>query len=812
MDFKMNAVLSAMLLTLAVPAAQAAADNSKDKKSKDDKNIEQIVVTGAAGRGMRRTETSYSVTTLSGAEIERQAPKSTADLFKSTPGVWVESSGGQGGANIFVRGFASSGDAAFTTVQLDGMPIFPPSTLSFLENSTLFRLDDTVQRMEALRGGPNPVFSNGQPGVTFNFIQKKGTDIPEGSIKATVTDYGSRRIDGYYAGPLSKDWYISMGGFYRTSDGIRDTQYPADQGGQFSVKLTHDLENGQLNLWARKTNDKDVWLLPIPVVETSGGDIKEYPGFNAGTGTLYGNDTRLAELEVAPGQSIRRDMSDGRGINFSLIGGSLDLDLANDWSLLEKFTFSSGDADSMGLVPADAPMSASTYLASKISQANDGGTVENAAGSAATTGSFTYASSGDAMTNMNQQVMTAGWWSVQKKIKSFSNDLRLVKKINDQHTVTMGMFFTDYSSKDLWYLGNNMLLTAQPHAQRLNLVLDNGVKATHNGFEGAPFYDVNASYNGRNTALFLAEQWKVTDRFKLDFGYRWENQKIDATLEGNDTGVDLDGNPTTLYDNNAAVLNGNFRGLNYNNSETAWTAGANYLLNDAGDTSVFARINSGFKMPQFDDLRDGTTNTQDINQYELGYKHMGDAYSAYATVFYTDFSGLPFQNFINGQNVVRIGGAKALGVELEGNVSVTENFSVALTSTLQNAKLKNFGDVTDNQVMRQPKIQLRLTPSYVMDFNWGWMRFYGTYSYYGKRYSDLENQQVLPSFKKLDAGVVANIGDHVKVQLTGDNLTNTIGLTEGNPRVLGSGANADGVILARPILGRSFSLSMSYSF
>ena len=49
-----------------------------------------------------------------------------------------------------------------------------------------------------------------------------------------------------------------------------------------------------------------------------------------------------------------------------------------------------------------------------------------------------------------------------------------------------------------------------------------------------------------------------------------------------------------------------------------------------------------------------------------------------------------------------------------------------------------------------------------------------------------------------------------EVVLTGDNLTDEIGLTEGNPRTLGS--QGAGVILARPILGRSFRLSVGYRF
>lgn len=73
----------------------------------------------------------------------------------------------------------SEGDAPFVTMQLDGSPLFPPPSLSFLENSTLFRVDDTVERMEVLRGGSSPIFSNGQPGLTVNFIQKKARTNPK---------------------------------------------------------------------------------------------------------------------------------------------------------------------------------------------------------------------------------------------------------------------------------------------------------------------------------------------------------------------------------------------------------------------------------------------------------------------------------------------------------------------------------------------------------------------------------------------------------------------------------------------------------
>ncbi|MEX0735745.1 MAG: Plug domain-containing protein, partial [Steroidobacteraceae bacterium] len=52
--------------------------------------LEEVVVTGTAGGfGTARQDASFAVTTIQAEEIERLSPQSTADLFKSIPGVWV---------------------------------------------------------------------------------------------------------------------------------------------------------------------------------------------------------------------------------------------------------------------------------------------------------------------------------------------------------------------------------------------------------------------------------------------------------------------------------------------------------------------------------------------------------------------------------------------------------------------------------------------------------------------------------------------------------------------------------------------------
>jgi outer membrane receptor protein involved in Fe transport len=71
-------------------------------------NLEALVVTGTATE-TRKVEATYSVTNLSDAQIEEKAPQSTAELLEVVPGFYVESSGGQGGNNVWARGIPQDG-------------------------------------------------------------------------------------------------------------------------------------------------------------------------------------------------------------------------------------------------------------------------------------------------------------------------------------------------------------------------------------------------------------------------------------------------------------------------------------------------------------------------------------------------------------------------------------------------------------------------------------------------------------------------------------------------------------------------------
>ncbi|MDB5755839.1 MAG: TonB-dependent receptor, partial [Massilia sp.] len=417
--------------------------------------IQQVVVTGtASARGTRKIDTSFSITTATEEQLKAASPSSTADVLKLVPGVYAESTGGQSGANIEVRGFPSGSDSPFVSVQLNGNPIYPVPVLSFFEGSSAFRLDDTVERVEVLRGGPSTIYSVGQPGATMNFILKKGDDTPEGTIRLSTGTGQLRRIDGFYSGKLGDGWYGSIGGFYRRTQGVRDPQFPADDGGQLSATLTRKLDQGELNLYVRSTRDKNAFYTGVPLISSDNGrTITPFPGFDPLTGTLMSNEMRHFTIDAAPGKTLQRDLAEGRGMKATVLGAEYGQNF-NGWEVSNKANYFNGDLNTISMFTGNNPLSAAEYLAAANRSFNPTAPV--------TSGSMTFVHGG--AVNPTQQVVQAGLWSVEKKLKSFTDEFRISKELVKNHTATAGLYYANYKSDDVWYLGNSHLMTATPNA------------------------------------------------------------------------------------------------------------------------------------------------------------------------------------------------------------------------------------------------------------------------------------------------------------------------------------------------------------
>ncbi len=608
--------------------------------------------------------------------------------------------------------------------------------------------------MEALRGGPNPVISNGQPGLTTNFLLKEGSDDTEGLIKYSTSDYGLQRVDGVLSGSLAEDLYFMVGGYFKSSPGVRDAGFDAEEGQQFTINLTKELDNGKINFYTRITDDHGVWYLPAPLnVDTVDNEYVQ-----------IGTNNRQATVQYGPNNTSEAfDFGDGRGWNGSVTGGSIDLSFGNGWDLVDRFIYTKGDADTYGLVPNGDP--------TQLSNVADSGSTATGA----VTGTE-YAGS-----TMVQQI---GRWVVKKQIESFTNDFILTKTFEDV-SVTAGYYNSTFKAKDWWTLGNQAYHVVESGGEMLT-----GIDCNDNQDSCGWNYDINSIGEGTTQALYTAISYEISDDLTIDAGLRGENHQIEYTVDEG-----LDGKIT--------------KAVSYDESSTAWTVGANWMFAD--QMGVFARINDGSKMPYFDDFRDnfgayesGEDLIKEVSQYELGYKLVDDYFELFATLF---------MNEVKGDTFVRQPGApgeiltnEAYGIEIDFNYFNDNGFSVNLNSTIQETEITESPTNEGNEAQRQPGWQVRVTPSYDIELDNGmYATLYGTISAVGERYANNENTVTLDGYEKVDLGVLFNFTDEVQVQLAVSNLTDEEGLTEGDPR---SSISSNG----RYILPRSIDLSLSYAF
>jgi hypothetical protein len=429
--------------------------------------------------------------------------------------------------------------------------------------------------------------------------------------------------------------------------------------------------------------------------------------------------------------------------------------------------------------------------------------------------------------------MTNGFWVVDKQLQSFTDDLRFTFQVVPDNNLTVGAYFAAYSSDDTWYLGNNELMTATPNASLINLTLNNGAMISSNGLTSASTTTVIDRFQGTNYALFGSDSWRI-GQWLLDGGFRVEQQKVDGTIE-NTSLENLSTNPLSLYNQGVSVPNGTW--LTYNCDETlalgnehpcdqfkktkgSGAVGATYEITQ--HMSVYGRADQGAHFPSFDDLRNGTPQTESIRNYQLGYRVQTNILYADVDVFHRTFSGVPFQQFVttstSSENLVFTYGVKSTGIDYVARLEPIQNLSFSITGNWQDSTYTNIiapgGAGADGNVLqRQPRFQTRFTPAYDIPMSWGDLRAFLTYSYIGLRYSDPGNAQVLPSYQTLDAGIVADIGKHFEVRLQGTNLTNTLGITEQDARAAsGTSGAAGGFALGRPIFGREENLGVKYKF
>lgn len=801
-------------------------------------NMETLLVTGTSTE-TRKVEATYSVTNVSDDEITERAPESTADLLDVVPGFYVESSGGQGGNNVWARGIPQDGGFRYVAFYEDGLPVFESPELAFTNVDLLFRTDLTTRTLEAVRGGSASIFASNAPGGLINFISHTGGDELAGKARVQVADYNMFRTDINYGGPIGEDWRFNLGGFYRADQGVRDPDFPANRGGQLKFNLTRLLDNGYVRFHAKYMNERNIFYLPIPLQNP--GDPTGIPGFDPNFGTMTSNDAARVKIptpvpapgggETGIGEILDRNLKDGMNPEYRAFGAEGSFELGNDWTVENAFRFTSADVQFNAIFSVNSPVDAVAFAQGKADELG-GEDFE-----------YRFKSSGapfnPSSANGNGLVVESGWWTVTKPLRNFVNNFSVTKRWFEDidNELTFGIYYSEYSADEFW-LFNNVLQEVRdaPRLLELDILEADGdfvTSVTRNGFTRYGDLYVNHSGDANVYAGYIQDTWKPDERWTIDAGARLEYMDVNGSVEDTES-FDL-GFDDTVADDGVNFGTGTFRSYSFDFDEFAYSIGVGYMFSE--QFGLFGRWTDGFRMPDFEQWifsrnEDGTIaqgEAEDVKQAEIGVKYGSPNLGIFATAFWSQLTDVFFSDEVvvdgNLVTAARFADTETIGIETEVVFLPVPEVELSWRGTLQQPEYTGLEldpsfpfelppdlDFDGNQIRRLPEIISQTKISYQFPETAGNLKIWGSWNYTDERFVDDANNVILPDYHVLGAGAAIDISPNVTLNLVGRNLGNAIGLTEGNPRegqVVGSQQD---IFMARPILGRNAQLSLTYSF
>jgi outer membrane receptor protein involved in Fe transport len=805
-DGSVTVTVSYIGLATEKKTANVSGNTTLDFQLQDDsKVLEEVVVTGVVNP-RAKIKSSVSITTLDVKQVEQSAPRSTAEIFRTIPGIRSESSGGEGNANISVRGVPiSSGGSKYLQIQEDGLPVLLYGDIAFATADIFTRFDRNIAKIEAIRGGSASTLSSNSPGGIINFISKTGKTEGGSMVTSFGLDYNDFRTDLEYGARIGDGLYFHAGGFYRTGEGVRSPGFTANNGGQFKMNLTKEFENGSVTVYAKFLNDRAAAYMPMPIKVTGSNASPTWEsisGYDATSGTQQ-SPYLMHNVGLDGDGNVRRgNVADGMHPVSKTIGASVNFELAEGWKVTNNGRFSSNSGQFITPFPAEVASAA---------------TIANSFGTGST---LTYANDGSAFNTPNGLVSRIHMFDVElNNFNNFMNDLRITKKF-DKVGVTAG-YFKSIQNISMSWLWNSYLQEVSDNNPRLinvtdaggNLLSTNGLYAY-----GVPAWgncctrNYDTQYNV--SAPYANVSFDASDKLSLEGGIRFDMGQVNGSFAGSSqTTYDINNdNIISAPETSVSAINtANTTAVDYDYDYVSYSLGANYLLDER--QSVFARYSKGASAKAdrilfsgLDYLDGDKINSLDyLAQAELGYKRKFDKGYVYATFFTsttTEEGG-----FEATSNSIIENDYRSMGLELESSYNVNNDLNLRGGFTYTKAEVTS-GANDGNEPRRQPKMMYNFIPTYKFGKanNTLGLSFIGQ----TKAYAQDNNELVMNGFVIVNGFVEVGITKGLSLNIAGNNLLNTLAITEAEEGSIT--ANTTNIVRARPLPGRSLSMALSYKF
>lgn len=840
--------------TSTLNAQKSPAATTPPSAPPEDVGLETIVVTGSTSK---RTllDASVDVTIATPTQIEQKAPRTTADVLSLIPGIFVESTAGPVSNNYSVRGLRG-GSQQFVTLEEDGMPILYGGGGA----DEYFQNDITIDRVESVEGGTSGILAPNGAGATINFLSKPmNFEEGEGVGRITGATYGEERADLFYTAPLhflGDGVAFSAGGYIDSTKGVRSSPFTY-QTYHFKGAIEKKFDGGGfVKVTYKRWDEHDPYYADMPYRYVN-GQIQGIQGLNTQSSNVLGSG--FASIGVpdscATGNCIR-NFNGSQGIHGTGNQYRIDLELPIDhsWSVFAHTRYLQTNWDFNGIFPGSGTgnsglTTALNYLTPGVSPINSTLTLGSQAFPGTTqfglrslsTGQVIAASNVAALNSLNgngllqQTVLNHQYLSTRDLGTDFGAKFNLSGEGWSNSLTVGGMYYRvrEYNDQSavatlIDGVSNNSsiydVVALNANGQVVGSLTNNGLLNYGDWGTGIFSSTLNSFSEYFNDELAILDE-----KLHIDFGARREDvNNVLYTGNTSATPVAVPAGTTGVSQTVGTAFDGTYTRTQATYIPTSYTVGANYTITPA--LSVYARYANGNQTNGGNNLSGPTR----IALSEVGVRYGGYGVLASFNVFRTIFNNQSYSyiqpdnlavagNFIADNTINGVG----LDVSYRPTFEPLHDFSINVTATYQKPKLSNvfLGELVNGQTInsaassqydgnvtdRTPELLYAIQPTY--DFPNQLGAVYLRYEYTGKIYADAGNGLALPGYGVLSVGANVNFTPKLNFNLNVYNVTNQLGLTEGNPNSgVTQAVNASGYFYGRGIASTNALASLTYKF
>ncbi|WP_084250355.1 TonB-dependent receptor domain-containing protein [Sphingomonas mali] len=822
--------------TQSAPPSTDQATPSNTEAQSDGQTLNDIVVVGNTSGKRTLFNSSSDVTLANAADIQRKAPRSTAEALELVPGIFVEGTAGAVSNNYSVRGLRG-GAQTFIQLEEDGMPIIYGGGGA----DEYFQNDITIDRLEAVEGGTSGVLAVNGAAATINFISLKPSyDRATAMARFTGTSYGELRTDGYFSAPLADNVAFSVGGYVTSNPGFRRSDFDYTTYHFKAMLETKFAGGGFLRFTFKKGDQHDAYYADMPFT-SNGGKIGDVPGLNGLRDNIAGRafGQILVPDSCATGTCLRPfSLSDGIHTQTTQYRIDLEKPITDKISVFARARYLKSSFDFNGIFPGSngqPPASAVTYLtpgASPISSLLALGTAAygttNFGIRNVVTGQVIPVSDTATLNALNGNGLLQQTVLNHQRLdsKDFGSDFGVTFDFGggaiDNSLTVGGMYYnvTKYNDQSATASLINDVTNGSNIYDVVALNASNGVigQLTNNGMVSYGDWGQGIFKDKlESISAYFNDELKIGDNLHIDFGARYEHVK-DRVDIGNQAAVNppVPAGTPGLIPTLGASFDGTYTRQEGSYDHLAATAGINYTL--TRNFSVYARYARGFQTSAGDN--GGVHLPANLTLYEAGVRFQSRMLVGSLVAFKTEFRNQGY-TFLDPSDPTKVTNATAddniKGIQLDFDLKPVDFFKLSLSGVYQDPQLQNLRfngtaqpQYEGNTPERTPKELLTVTPQFILPGGLG--EIYGRYKYIGKIFADAGNGVALPAYGVFSVGGSINLSSKINLNVSVDNLTNARGYTEGNPRQGQTQSIVNGYFYGRGIVGRNVLASITAKF